>query len=236
MISVGLLDFLSSMMLFHLNLVPRELNPKVIEVLDVFVHNVIIVDDDNVFLIGFTSLECPVERTGQDKELIDDKIFIVHVILLLVVGSYGDTLISGSLGIGTLALHGFVVGNDSDLDTALVGIDDGVSEVVVGEGENSKLDGFSCFFDVTDHLSNVGLIREEKGVSKQGIGSVKVLLNFSSKLSQANKNLFVMITFHTVHCKLKAVIDGGLNVFILSFATHLVDGSSKIFEINLLAG
>jgi hypothetical protein len=206
-ISVGLLDFFGGMMLFYLNLVSRELNPKVIEVLDIFVHNVFIINDNNIFLIGFTSLECPVERTGKDKEFIDDKIFIVHVVLDLRITSDRDSFIGGSLGVGTLALHGFIVGDDSDLYATLVHLDDRVCEIVVGEGEDSKLDSFPSLFNIICHLGNVGLIREEKGVSEQSIWSVKIFLNFSGELSQSNKYLFVMITFHTVHGKLENMID-----------------------------
>ena len=77
------LDLSGSGVLLFLDLVLGELGPKFVEFGAVLLEVILAIENNDVFLVAFTCLESPVERTGEQECLINNHELVVHVILLL---------------------------------------------------------------------------------------------------------------------------------------------------------
>lgn len=122
------------------------------------------VNNQDVLLIGATSLESPVERSRQHELTINNHEFVVHVVGWCIVSSNLDTGISELLNVGALVGGALIIGDDFDINASLVTAEDSFAQVVVGDVEDTDVAGLLGHVNVLDDLIDVLLVREEKGI------------------------------------------------------------------------
>lgn len=91
-----------------------------------------IVDNNNIFLVAFTSLNCPVEGSSDEMSIIDHYKLIVHVELWAIICPDLDTLLTKPMNITSLVGHAFIVGYYADLNSSLMGSVQGICQLIVG--------------------------------------------------------------------------------------------------------
>lgn len=179
--SVSILDGRGSSFL-GLDFLCFELLPKFFELCLVTLDVVRVIDNEKIFLIVGSSLEGPVEGSCEEEGVIHNHELVVHVILLMIVSSHRDAIISQLLTVIALVLHGLIVSDDLDLDTSVPDLLDGFGKIVVGEVEDADQDGLLCHLYVFDKFPDVVLVREEEGVHVSGLWSVQVKLHLGDVL------------------------------------------------------
>ena len=94
------------------DLVVLEFRPEVVEVVVIFVNQVLILNDDQVFLVIFDSRNSPVERASNNKTIINNNELVVHM-GSVSISSDRDTFLSKSVDISTLIVSTFIIRDNS---------------------------------------------------------------------------------------------------------------------------
>ena len=158
---------------------------------------------------------------------------VVHVVLLVAVSPAWDASVGHSLGVGTLAFHGLIICDDSYLDTSFVGIQNFVGEIVVGEGEDTQVDGPLSHLNILLHLLDISHIWEEEGILVLGLWLIKGGLKLSDHLSETDQNFFVVIALHLIFGDGEKMVHSGLDMLSLVLAPHFREGSAEVPEVRL---
>ncbi len=95
-----------------LNDILFESLPKLFIIFSELSNKSFVFNDDQVFIVVSNSRDSPVERTGDDKLVIDDDILVVHV-SLGVVSSGGDSFFSETVDISSDVVSAFIIADDS---------------------------------------------------------------------------------------------------------------------------
>ena len=99
------------------DVVLHEFTPQIFELCNKFTDIKFVICDHHVLLVVLDSLESPVEGASNQYLLVDDAEFMVHVVSLRAVSPARNALVSQSLGVSTLSLHGLVIRNYSYIHT-----------------------------------------------------------------------------------------------------------------------
>ena len=112
--------------LLSLNFVWRELSPELFKFGGVALKIERMIDDKQVLLVTFASLECPIEGASEEEDTVHDHEFVVHMVLGGTVRTHGNTCISQRLAVVSPVGHAFVISDDTYGDALVMHVPHGV--------------------------------------------------------------------------------------------------------------
>ena len=118
------LDLSGSLILLVLSAVDlhfSKLLPENFKFLVVLFNVIWIVDNNNIFLVALSSLNCPVERSSDEMSIINDNKLVVHMELWAIICPDSDALLTKPMNITSLVGHALIIGDYADLNSSLMG-------------------------------------------------------------------------------------------------------------------
>ena len=112
------LNFSSCNMFCLFNFISWKLCPQFTKFFMIFFNIIFTIDYNYIFLISFSRLKCPIERSSKQKHLINNHKFIMHMILYFIISSAFNTFICHSLSICSFSFHCFIISNNSYNNTS----------------------------------------------------------------------------------------------------------------------
>jgi len=202
-------------MFLLLQFISWELSPEIVELGVVLLAVVLAINNNDIFLVAFSSLESPVERPSHKIFLINEHKFVMHVIFLLWITSGWNSSIRASLSVSSLSLHSFVISDKSDSNTSLVCSNYLVSQIIISEWENTQIDRFFSHRDVFNHFLDISHIWEEESILVSWLRSIVSRFEFSNHLSQSLQDFLILIWLHLSHGDGEKMIHSRSAVFLV---------------------
>ena len=114
--------------------------------------------------VGSPGANRPIVATSDQFVLVEDSKFVVHM-LLRVVDTKGNPVFFKVSDIATSVLGFEVIGENADLDPALMGFDKRFGDLVIGDGEDTNIHFSSRIIEEADDLLTTSLSRAKEGLS-----------------------------------------------------------------------
>ena len=160
-----------------------KLGPELFELGRVSLQIEGMINDEQIFLVVCSSLECPIEGTSEKEYVVNNHELVVHVILLGVISTHRDSSIGQVLAIITSIGHALIISDDTHIDALIVNVLDSSGEHVIRQVKHAYTQFSPSHLDVALQLVDIVTIREKEGVYVARLRSVKVLLNLSDVLA-----------------------------------------------------
>ena len=193
------------------------------------------VHNKQILLVMRTGLEGPVEGASQQKHVINKHELVVHVVLLIIISTGWNTKVSQGLAIVTLVGHGFVISDDSDIDSLLLHVFNSVCKGVVRQVKHTNQELLLGHFDVALELIDVIAVREEECIHVAGLWTVKIILNSGNVLTKIIENFLIILVGHLGGSNLEKGVYGLLDSVTVVATWHLGKNTGESARV-LLSG